>query len=239
MTNLKDRTRLTGLLYLVYKCSGGWHSPFFLYKYIDFVKNNIRIFFRKVIILFFLYIIIIIVTLITILTIFTTIKIHIQNLQFSTDRVNGRHLNCDYKLILSLYLFNKIKYLKIDITKIKLENPKIKNNLSKVQEKVLSNKDEIESNIFKTIKRINFKIENLRLNINIGTEDAALTAKSVGVLSSILGIITGIVINKKEKSKWRVMPVYQNRNFLNVYLDSIIKLKTINIIMFFLHNFFM
>ena len=183
--------------------------------------------------MFFLYLIIILFTIISVFTIFTTIKIHIKNIQFSTEKINGRHLNEDYRIIISLYLFSNIRYLKVDITKLKLENQKLKANLNKVQKKVIENKNEIDINILSIIKKLNLKIENLRLNINIGTEDAALTAKSIGIVASILGIITGLFINKREKSKWEVIPVYQNRNFLNLYFDSILKLKTIDIIKFF------
>lgn len=180
--------------------------------------------------MFFLFFILGICFLIVLLIVFTTIKVHIKNLKFSTDKINGRNLNSDYRIILSLYIFGKIKYFNLDITKFKLENQKIRRNISKVQEKVLSNKNEIDINIFKLIKKINLKIEKLRLNINLGTEDAALTAETVGAISGILSIIIGLIAKNKNQNNWRVNPIYNGRNFFNIDLNCIFEIKLIHII---------
>lgn len=39
------------------------------------------------------------------------------------------------------------------------------------------------------IQNINIDIKNIDLNVNIGTEDAGITAILVGILAGILGII--------------------------------------------------
>ena len=57
---------------------------------------------------------------------FTTIEIELQNIRYSTDKREGRNLNPDYKIEIKLYLFEKIKFFKFDITKLKMERLKLK-----------------------------------------------------------------------------------------------------------------
>ena len=83
-----------------------------MFKIIKNVKNNIKTL-KEVIILFFFYVLLIFIIITAILIMFTNIKIHIENLKFTSKKNNGRNLNSNYKITLRLYLFRKINYLKI------------------------------------------------------------------------------------------------------------------------------
>ena len=52
------------------------------------------------------------------------------------------------------------------------------------------------------------------LKINIGTEDSAITAILTGILSIILGNII-------KKPKYQIIPIYENKNVLEIKLDGI------------------
>ena len=60
----------------------------------------------------------------------------------------------------------------------------------------------------------NIDIKNIDLNVNIGTEDAGITAILVGILAGILGIII-------KKPKYQILPIYANRNLLKINLNGI------------------
>lgn len=170
------------------------------------------------------------IILLIILTIFTTIQIHIQNIKYSTDRDNGRHLNKNYKIEIKLYFLEKIRYFKLDITKKKMERVKIQKNLDKVKQKMIKDKNNFDIKLLKFLKYLNFKIKKIKLNIDIGLEDAAANAICVGIVSSIIAIILGNIMKKNNQNFWKVTPIYKNRNLLNVNLDCIFSLKLIHII---------
>ena len=81
---------------------------------------------------------------------FTNIKIHIENLKFTSKKINGRNLNSDYKITLKLYLFKRINYLKFYITKNRMER-------AKLIEKIETDKNKFDIKMLKNLKYI--KIE--------------------------------------------------------------------------------
>ena len=89
----------------------------------------------------------------------------------------------------------------------------IKFDKSKLDISYLKNK-ELKINYIELIKKINVEIERIDLKICIGTEDAAITAIIVGILSIILGNII-------KKPKYQIIPQYINKNILKIKLDGI------------------
>lgn len=104
----------------------------------------------------------------------------------------------------------------------KLENI----DLKKIRKKVPFNKETIN-----VLKHIKLKIEEFKLKMNIGTEDAVLTSYIVAIIASILSIILPQLVDKKDikKCKYIINPIYNN-NLLNLHLDSIISIKIVHII---------
>lgn len=181
--------------------------------------------------MFFFYIILVMVFLIVILAVFTTINLHIQNIKFSTKKREKRYLNKDYKISIELYLFNKIRFFKLDITKNKLEKEKIHKNIYKMEKQMIKNINSFDIKILKNLKYLQIKLKKLNLNIDIGLEDAATNAICVGTVSAIIAIILQKFTTKENNQYfWKITPIYQNRNLLNVKLDCIFSLKLIHII---------
>lgn len=178
--------------------------------------------------MFFFCIFLSIIILVTIVVIFTTIQIHIQNIKYSTDKINGTKLNKHYKITIKLYLLEKINYFKIDITKNRAEKQVIKENISKLKTDIIKDKNNFNLKALKAIKYLKFEIKKINLKINIGLKDAAKLAILVGGISGIIGGFLPKFI--EEKAKWKIIPIYQNRNLINIDLDCIISLKMIHII---------
>jgi len=162
--------------------------------------------------------------------VFTTIQIQIENVRYSTDKMDGRHLNKNYKIIVKLYLFEKIKYLELNIMKSNLEEKVVKRNVDKLKNKMIKNRDDFDLKILKSWKNLKIQIKKIQLNISLGLEDAAAGAICVGSLSTVLAILLRKSMEENQSSYWEVNPIYQNRNLLKINLDCIFRLKLIHII---------
>lgn len=185
--------------------------------------------------MFFFYVILIVFAILTILIIFTTIQIHVENVKFRIPKNGETHINTKYKITIKFYILKKINYLKLDITKNKIEKVFMNKNINKMMEKNIDIKQ------ISNLGKMNFKLKQMNLKIYLGLEDAALNAIMVGIISSSISIIMGILIDKnilkienkkvkKNKIYWKIVPIYQNKNLLNIDLDCIISFKLIHII---------
>ena len=158
--------------------------------------------------MFFLFILVIFTILI--IAIHTSkIGIDIKNLIIDTDA--EEKINEDGKIYVYLLLFNKIKLFRKNVRNIPMKD--VKFETSDFDIKIFKNKD-IKINYLELIQNINIDIKNIDLNVNIGTEDAGITAILVGLLAGILGIII-------KKSKYQILPIYANRNLLKINLNGI------------------
>ena len=180
-------------------------------------------------ILFFFYLSLVLLIILTILIVFTTIQIHIENIRLEIPKKNGRNINKKYKITIKLYMFEKINYFKLDIRK----------NIEKLKRKIEKDKNNFDMKQISKLKKMNIKIQKINLKVFLGTEDAAQNAIIVGTISSIIAIIMGVLSEKKilamgdgkeNQINWKIIPLYQNRNLLNIDLNCIISFKLIHII---------
>ena len=169
------------------------------------------------IILFFLFILVIF-TILMIAIHTSKIGIDIKNLIIDTDA--EEKINEDGKIYVYLLLFNKIKLFRKYVRNIPMKD--VKFETSDFDIKIFKNKD-IKINYFELIRNINIDIKNIDLNVNIGTEDAGITAILVGILAGILGIII-------KKPKYQILPIYANRNLLKINLNGIFTIYLIHYI---------
>ena len=160
------------------------------------------------IILFFLFILVIF-TILMIAIHTSKIGIDIENLIIDTDA--EEKINEDVKIYVYLLLFNKIKLFRKNVRSLPMKD--VKFETSDFDIKIFKNKD-IKINYLELIQNINIDIKNIDLNVNIGTEDAGITAILVGILAGILGIII-------KKPKYQILPIYANRNLLKINLNGI------------------
>lgn len=173
--------------------------------------------------MFFLFILVIFTILI--IAIHTSkIGIDIKNLIIDTDV--EEKINEDGKIYVYLLLFNKIKLFRKNVRNIPMKD--VKFETSDFDIKIFKNKD-IKINYLELIQNINIDIKNIDLNVNIGTEDAGITAILVGILAGILGIII-------KKPKYQILPIYANRNLLKINLNGIFTIYLMHYIYKFIKN---
>lgn len=175
---------------------------------------------------FLFYLIIFILLLIIFLS--SKIKIEVVNLKFTS--LDKNHINKEYKIILKLCILGKIPILKINITKIKLENKKVKEKLQKFNIDLVKGKNNIDKNLIKALKTRNLQIEKINLNIELGTENAMTTSIIVPAISTIIAIYLRKKVKNYENQIFIINPIYQNRNLINIYISGIFAIKMIHII---------
>ena len=175
------------------------------------------------IILFFLFILVIF-TILMIAIHTSKIGIDIENLIIDTDA--EEKINEDGKIYVYLLLFNKIKLFRKNVRNIPMKD--VKFETSDFDIKIFKNKD-IKINYLELIQNINIDIKNIDLNVNIGTEDAGITAILVGILAGILGIII-------KKPRYQILPIYANRNLLKINLNGIFTIYLMHYIYKFIKN---
>lgn len=173
--------------------------------------------------MFFLFILVIFTILI--IAIHTSkIGIDIKNLIIDTDA--EEKINEDGKIYVYLLLFNKIKLFRKNVRNIPMKD--VKFETSDFDIKIFKNKD-IKINYLELIQNINIDIKNIDLNVNIGTEDAGITAILVGILAGTLGMII-------KKPKYQILPIYANRNLLKINLNGIFTIYLMHYIYKFIKN---
>ena len=172
-----------------------------------------------------IYIIIfLIIVILTFLFLTIKIKIQISNLNLNFPKKNKNILNKESKIYLKIYILRSIKIAQIDLKKIDLKNMKFKDNFKNFKDTIFTKK------ILETSKENRIQIEKMNLNINIGVEDAAITAILVGVVSGIIGILVKNKIKNQDMQIYNVYPLYQNKNTLKIYFEGIITWNMTNII---------
>ena len=174
----------------------------------------------------FLFILLMIILVI----IFSRIRIEIINFKFYS--MKPIHTNHDYKIVIKLCIFRKVPILKVTITKLKLDKLmiKFKGKIKNIEMELLSNTNQIDKNFIKAMKKINLSIKRINLNIELGTENAGLTAIIIPLLSTLISIIFRKKVENYNKQFFRISPIYINQNLINIIVSGIFEIKMIHII---------
>ena len=169
------------------------------------------------------------------LSIFTLkIQIRIQDIKFSLNKFQNKYLKPNYKIITVIYILDKIPILKTVVDEKKYgklsANKKFKNKVNLLGDKFIKNTDNIDINILKFIKNIKYEIKQIKAYIELGTENATITA----FLVPVIYIVFSYIYKKAEKNmnynQFYLKPIFVNRNILNFQFDGIFELKLIHII---------
>ncbi len=177
----------------------------------------------------FLILLAIIILIITIL-IFSSIKINIKEFKLVNKKV------IDMEIVISIAFFNKINILKITLNKNRLNkiehNKSVRKIAKKLQERLIKDYKYMHNFEQKSIKDIleilkYFNVSNVEIDVNIGTEDVIFTSF---VVTAISMIITFLIARKVENTKYIVLPVYINENYVNLSIKCIISIKLVHII---------
>ncbi len=162
------------------------------------------------------------------LLLLSKIRIEINNLRFSS--IKPKQINRNYKIVIKLCLFNKMPIIKISLTKIKLEKLNINKKIKNINLKVLEDKNRFEKNFWKAIKKIEITIKKIDLDVELGTENASFTSLLIPVFSTILAMIFRKKISNHEKQKFKITPIYRDKNIINIAISGIFEIKMIHII---------
>lgn len=171
----------------------------------------------------------IIIVLFMIIT-FSTIKINIEDFRIINFKI------IDLKVVISLAFLNKINILKITVNKEKLDrfehNKYVRKIADKIQENLIKDYKYMHNFEQKSIKEIlkiskYFRLNNIEIDMKLGTEDAVFTSFAVTTISII---ITFFIARKIENTKYNVIPIYINENYLNLSIKCIISIKVVHII---------
>lgn len=155
------------------------------------------------------------------------VEVEIKNLDISTQREKPNIINDNYEIIVSLAIFNKWKIIKLKIRKDKIKEIRKSKIIKRLDTKFLKNK-KVQKGITKRIKELQIEIKKIEMYIEIGTEDAALTAISVGVVSSIIGILLKDQITMNDK--FEIQPIYMQKNLINLKLNCIFRIDLMHYI---------
>lgn len=180
------------------------------------------------------FFIILFLILLTLVIVFSSIRIDIQKLNFSKQE--KEKLNYDYDIIVELKFLGKIKVLKsiINPQKMRKLNKKVKIkqiikniDISKAKHNLPDKKQ-----TKKIFNKMNIELKKFQLSLDIGTWDVIVTSAIVTILSSFLGIILAKFIDNyyEEKYRYKIVPIYENKNVIKLSLNCIIQVKVVHII---------
>ena len=174
-----------------------------------------------------------------ILIIFSKIRIEIEKFKYSsnTNVINRKHINNNYCIILKLCILKNLPIIKIQITEEKLSkfksNVKLKEKIRKEIGKIDVKKLEKEitlSKLKEISKTIKILIEKFNLKIEVGTENAVVTAMIIPFISTLISFLLRNKVEKYKDQKYNIKPVFLNKNMLNIEFSGIFQIKMIHII---------
>ena len=171
----------------------------------------------------FLFLVIILI----LLLVFSKIRIEVENFKFISSL--PKHVNKDYLIRFKLCILKKIPIIKIKITEEKIKKLKLKERLEKVDIKKLE-KDISINKIKEVLMKSKFIIKKFNLKIEIGTENASITAFIIPLLSTLVSFILRNRVIDYKNQKFNIKPLFLNKNLVNIEFSGIFEIKMIHII---------
>ena len=164
-----------------------------------------------------------------------TIRIKFDFKNFNFSILENKKINKNYEIKIVIYIFQKIPILKtkIDDEKIQkiINNEKLRNAIKSQEIKIFENRKNIDKEIISAIKNIKLEVDEMNLKIEVGTENASMTAFIIPIISTILAIFLSKKVKKyNNKQIFSVIPKYINKNLINIEFSGIFQLKMIHII---------
>lgn len=199
-----------------------------MYKKLKKEKNNI-VARNEAMILFFLCVLFGIFLLFCIFILLLSFEIKIKNLDFMIENINKKHVNDNFIFTLYLKLF-RIPVLKVDVTKATFRKNKVKIEINKMKQKIRQKEKKLDFKMITQLKKLKINFKSLNFMVNIGTEDAAVTALTTGVLATSIGIALRSILNLNKDNYFKVIPIYQNKNLLKIDFNCMFEIKLIDII---------
>ena len=136
----------------------------------------------------------------------------------------------NHKIKLSFYLFGKIKIFSFKLNSERARKMYSKMNIEKFDiekgRKLLTIKN------INILKKLNTRLDYLDLELDLGLEDAILTTELITLISTVISNILPHIISKyiPNKYRYKIMPIYINKNAYYIKLNCIFQLKIVHII---------
>ena len=136
----------------------------------------------------------------------------------------------NYKIKLSFYLFGKIKLFSFKLNSERARKMYSKMNIEKFDiekgRKLLTIKN------INILKKLNTRLDYLDLELDLGLEDAIFTTELITLISTVISNILPHIISKyiPNKYRYKIMPIYINKNAYYIKLNCIFQLKIVHII---------
>ena len=111
-----------------------------------------------------------------------------------------------------------------------MEKLKIKEKIKEFDKKLLQNKNKFDKEALNIVKKANIEIERFDIYLELGTENASLTAFLVPAIATILNIWLGRKVKDYNNQKTEIKPLFLNQNMINIVFSGIFKFKIIHII---------
>ena len=169
----------------------------------------------------------------------TRIKIKIDNFEFNSQKTincnNNSNINSNYKIETVFYIFNFLPIFKTNITDEKVkkmsESQNVKNMLNKQKTRLFEDENKIDLKDLRKLKNLKIDSQKFDLRLLIGTEDAALTAFIIPVISSTVAIVLRKKFEKfNENHYFEISPIFIDKNLVNIKFSGIFQVKMIHII---------
>lgn len=157
------------------------------------------------------------------------LKIKVQTINFVNNKL------IEFETVISVAFLNKIDILKIRINKEKIASLRKNNIINKLTEKLQARiiadynnikdlKVEDIKKYLKILKKVELK--QIEIKVKVGTESAPITAFIATFISLV---ITFLIAKNAEESRFKVVPIYNNTNYLNLTTKCIISIKLVHI----------
>ena len=175
----------------------------------------------------FLFILLILCILLLII-VFSKIRIDVKKFEYCS--ANKKHINPNYYLQLSWIILNKIPIIKIKLNKHTVKKLKLKDKFVDIDVKMWEERKKIDKETISIIKKIDFTIRKLKLKIDIGTENSAITSLLIPIVSTVISFLLRNKMKTKEEQTYIVQPLYNDQNYLNITISGIFDIKMNHII---------
>lgn len=176
------------------------------------------------------------IALFIVIILISNLRISINKLELSNEIDNTPILK-EFKAAISIYAFNKIRIFNKNINKDDLQKAKKSKKIEKMKSNFLNDETmKQKKKIIKTdidvLKKLNPKLQEIELELKLGTEDVILTSFLIAIISIIISMMLSKVIEKFDEKKYKyiIMPIYNSQNSIKIALEGIIDIKLVNII---------
>ena len=198
-------------------------------------------------VVFIICIILLIIILITIITITSSIKLKLTDFKIEDykdlkeivklikDKEYIRIFNyLDFILTLELCALKKIPILKFQVSddqiagflRKQIRKHKLKKEEREVEQFAQEDKKEIEQDL------PDIDLESLNLSINLGTEDASITALLTSIVSILISVAIPFGANKinSKKYNYEITPIYLDRPIFNIDASLVLSMPTTDVV---------